>query len=238
MYDRPETTAANDALWSLIRDAHGGDLPLSLDRASAPEETWVRSDLALGQMCGLPFRTTFRDRVAYVGSGTYDIGALPGHYYSTLVVRADDPRTTLAGFDGATLAINGTDSQSGWAAPLTAASDAGIAFGSLRQTGAHASSARAVAEGHADLAALDAVTWRIVSRCDRVSDELRVLGTTTTTPGLPFVTALGGDADRMFDAISAAIVALPPDHRNTLGLNGIVRLPLEVYYAVPTPSGA
>ena len=30
MYDRAETAAAHDALWDLVRQAHGGDLPLRL----------------------------------------------------------------------------------------------------------------------------------------------------------------------------------------------------------------
>ena len=33
----------------------------------------------------------------------------PGQYHSALVVRVDDPRDTLAAFDGATIAINGAD---------------------------------------------------------------------------------------------------------------------------------
>jgi hypothetical protein len=39
----------------------------------------------------------------------------------------------------------------------------------------------------------------------------------------------------MFDALAAAIAALPAPHRNTLGLRGIVRLPLDAYHAVATP---
>jgi ABC-type phosphate/phosphonate transport system substrate-binding protein len=235
MYDRPETAAAHDALWSLVRKAHGGDLPISLTRGMVPAETWAHPALVLGQICGLPLRREFRDRVLYVGSGIYDIDAPPGHYVSLLVARADDPRTALADFDGARLAVNGTDSQSGWASPLTAAAAAGITFGARLETGVHALSARAVREGRADIAAIDAISWRAILRHDPAAAGLRSVGTTAPVPGLAFVTAPGGDPDRMFGALTEAIAALPDTHRNTLGLRGIVRLPLESYHAVPTP---
>lgn len=236
MYDRAETAAAHDALWSLIRDAHGGDLPLALTRGMAPAATWAHPELALGQICGLPLRTRFRGKVLYVGSGTYDIDAPPGHYRSVWVVHADDGRERLADFAGACLAYTDTDSQSGWAAPLTAAADAGIRLGSFHRTGGHRRSAAAVAAGQADIAALDAVSWRGIVRHDRCAGRLRSIGATPPTPGLAFVAARGGDVERMFDAVAAAVDALAAEHRDSLGLRGIVRLPLEAYAAVPTPS--
>ena len=235
MYDRPESAPAHDALWSLIRDAHGGGLPVHLTRHLPPAETWAHPDLALGQICGLPFRTDFRGWVSYVGSGTYDIDAPPGHYRSVWVVRADDPRGALTDFHGATLAVSEADSQSGWAGPVTAATAEGVRFAALDQTGGHAPSARAVAESRADIAGLDAVSWRGISRYDACAAGLRVLAATPPTPGLAFVTAPGGDTGRMFGAIASAIAALPDQHRDTLGLQGIVRIPLEAYLSVPTP---
>ena len=235
MYDRAETAAAHDALWSLIRDAHGGELPLRLTRGLAPAESWARPDLALGQICGLPLRTTFRDRVSYVGSGTYDLDAPPGHYFSVWIVRAGDVREHLADFAGATMAVNATDSQSGWAGPLIAAAAIGVRFAALRETGGHAQSARAVAGSRADIAGIDAISWRHISRHDAWATDLRVIGATPPSPGLAFVTAAGGEAEPIFQAVAAAIAALSDEQRDTLGLQGIVRLPLEAYHAVPMP---
>lgn len=235
MYDRRENAAAHDAFWSLVRAAHGGDLPEQLNRDMSPAETWAHPHLALGQICGLPLRSTFRARVAYVGSATYDIGAPPGHYLSVWVARAVDPRKSLSDFNDATLAINGTDSQSGWAGPVMAATSAGVRFGTLVETGAHVLSAAAVAGGRADIAGIDAVSWRGIRRYDDSAQGLEVIGFTPPTPGLAFVTAPGRDTARMFDALTAAIGDLSEGHRNTLGLTGIVRLPLDAYHAVPTP---
>ena len=235
MYDRPETAAAHDALWSLVREAHGGDLPLRLTRHLTPAESWRHPHLALGQICGLPLRTVFRDRVSYVGSGTYDIDAPPGHYRSLWLVRVDDPRETLADFDGATLAISEPDSQSGWAGPVTAATAEGVRFAALRETGGHTPSVHAVLENRADITGVDAISWRAIARHDPAAAGLRVIGATPAVPGLAFVTAPGRDSLRMFQALTAAIVALPEEHRDSLGLRGIARLPLEAYHAVPTP---
>jgi ABC-type phosphate/phosphonate transport system substrate-binding protein len=235
MYDRPENAAAHDALWTLVREAHGGDLPAALTRDLTPAETWAHPALALGQVCGLPLRTTFRARVSYVATGTYDIDAPPGHYLSLWVVRAHDARAALAEYSGATLAINGTDSQSGWAGPVTAAAEQGVRFGTLSETGAHVLSARAVAENRADIAGIDAISWRGICRYDDAAASLRVIGATPPVPGLAFVTAPGCNTPRMFDALAAAIAALSAPHLNTLGLHGIVRIPLDAYHAVATP---
>jgi hypothetical protein len=39
----------------------------------------------------------------------------------------------------------------------------------------------------------------------------------------------------MSEALADAIRALPAPHRDTLGLQGLVRLPLDAYHSVPTP---
>ena len=60
-----------------------------------------------------------------------------------------------------------------------------IRFARLVETGAHVESARAVAEKRADIAAVDAVTWRGITRHAEPMPMpmLRVLGQTRATPG-------------------------------------------------------
>ncbi len=235
MYDRPETAAAHDALWRGVRANHGGELPERLTRGIAPRATWARADLALGHICGLPYRTAFRDRLAYVGTGAYDVDARPGHYRSVWIARATDARGTLPAFDGATFAHNERGSFSGFEAARRAARAAAVTFGAMVETGSHARSAAAVAEGRADIAAIDAISWRGISRHDAVAAGLRVVGTTPPAPGLAFVTAAGRDADAMRGALAAAIADLAPEHRDALGLNGLVVIPLAAYDAAHAP---
>jgi ABC-type phosphate/phosphonate transport system substrate-binding protein len=144
----------------------------------------------MSQTCGFPYRSRLHGQVLLVGTPDYGVdGCAPGHYRSVFVARADDPRDRIEQFDGAGLAYNEALSQSGWAAPQTHAAQIGIRLLPALETGAHSQSARAIAEGRADVAALDAVTWRLLQRFDSVTRELRVVGLTDPTPGLPLITA-------------------------------------------------
>lgn len=240
MYDFGAASAANDRLWSLIRDGlrqRGIDAPEALTHgAGAYWDAWQSPDLILSQTCGYPFRARLHDRVTYVGTPDYGVeGCAPGQYRSVFVVRADDPRQTLAEFDGARFAFNEPLSQSGWAAPQTQAAKLGLHLPPVVQTGAHRLSAQAVAEGRADIAALDAVTFALMQAADPVFAHLRVVGMTDPTPGLPLITASGRDPEPIFAVVAEAIAALPADDRTTLRLKGIVRVPVTDYLAVPNP---
>jgi ABC-type phosphate/phosphonate transport system substrate-binding protein len=96
-------------------------------------------------------------------------------------------------------------------------------------------SAEAVAEGRADIAALDAVTHMLLLDQEPGITRLRVVAVTTPTPGLPLITAPGGPADVLFRAFEAAATALAPEDRQTLHLRGVTRIPTEAYLAVPNP---
>jgi ABC-type phosphate/phosphonate transport system substrate-binding protein len=240
MYDFGPMMAANDRLWALIRDglrAQGVAAPEALTRDDAAYwPAWQAPDLLLSQTCGYPFRARLQGRVAYVGTPDYGIeGCPPGYYRSVFVVRAHDPRQRLEDFDGTRFAYNEDLSQSGWAAPQTHAAGFGMRLPPTLRTGGHRLSAQAVAEGRADIAALDAVTHALLLASDPDHRRLRVIARTVPTPGLPCITALDGPAEALFQAMAAAIETLSPQDRATLHLRGIVRIPTEAYLAVPNP---
>ena len=239
MYDRPENAAAHDALWSLIRDglaALGIPAPDALDRRTHHMEGWARPDLVLGQICNLPYRAAFRDRVTAIAAADYALPETPpGHYHSLFIVRADDPARRPQDCTGYRFAFNEALSQSGWGAPSDWARANGLALSPALRTGAHVLSLRAVATGQADLAAIDAVTFRNLSRWDPLAPAVRVIGRTHATPGMTFITAPGRDPAPYRAAIAGAITALTADLRNTLGLQGIVILPPESY-DIPLPA--
>lgn len=239
MYDWPELHGAHDRLWALIRGALAGaglDAPERLRRDKSLWEVWQSPDLILGQTCGMPYRTRLHGLVNLVATPDYALpDAPPGYYYSQFVVRADAPGD-LAVFIERTLAFNGQDSQSGWAAPQNHVARLGRAFRHTLHTGAHRDSARAVAEGRAEIAAIDAVTWRLIgTHLPAVAQRLRVIGHTEPTPGLPLITAPGRDRRALAAAVGQAIAMLAPADRATLGLRGLVTIPPAAYLAVPTP---
>ncbi|MEL7115662.1 MAG: PhnD/SsuA/transferrin family substrate-binding protein [Pseudomonadota bacterium] len=244
MYDRPETAAANDRLWDRIKHnycAAGPDdetlhPPERLDRETGLWDTWLDQQLFLSQTCGLPYRAKLHGQVTLLGTPVHDVPQTPeGSYYSVLVVRASDDRESLAAYKGACIAVNDGLSQSGWAAPLAHAALHNIEFGSFLLTGGHAASAKAVADGKAEIAALDAVTWTMIQRWDRCAAHLRVLDRTAPTPALPYITARGVNTDTIRTALSQAIQDLAPADRETLCLKGLTVINPRHYLALPVP---
>lgn len=235
MYDRPETAGALDRLWAGVRDLlrdRGHPAPDHLTRGRDPWAVWEDPDLVLGQTCGLPYRTRLHDRVALLGGGDWSLpDTPPGHYHSVIVMRAGEGPSA----DGLRLAINGRDSQSGWAAALHWADGAGLRLGERVETGAHVASAAAVADGQADVAAIDAVTWRGIVRFDEgLASRLSVVDRTRPTPGLPFIAGPRADAAAVRIALSGAIATLAAWDRETLGLRAFAPLDPADYLAQPS----
>jgi len=231
MYDRPETAAANDRFWSLIRAALGHG-PRKLTRPADPWDVWLSPDLLLAQTCGLPFRARLHDKVQLVGTPDYGVTDRPGCYRSVFVVRMGGSRE-LADYAGQRFAFNDIGSQSGWTAPQVHAAALGFRFTDTMRTGSHAGSAAAVARGRADIAALDAVSWAIMRGLDSGLRRLDEIGRTAAQPGLPLITAPGNDAAALFAAFAAAIDGLVAKDRALLRLKGLVRIPKADYLAMP-----
>lgn len=210
MYDPPFVRASTDALWRALAEAlraRGIDAPVALTRGAT---LWETSDLLLSQTCGYPFITRLRGRVRLVATPVYAAPGCDGaRYRSALVVRADDKADALAAFRGRRAAFNAPDSQSGchalraMVAPLA---HNGRFFAGLVETGSHIASAHAVAEGRADLCALDCVSWALLAAEDpALAARLRILDWSATAPGLPLITA-ADTPDATLDQIRAAVI--------------------------------
>lgn len=239
MYESPETRASHDRYWELIRQA-AGDGPSGLLRTDDQEEhwrAWFSPELFFGQTCGLPFRGALHRDVELIGTPDYGVvPGRPGYYYSVIIARVGDPRSELANFAGARAAVNSDYSQSGRAALLevTGPSGADISYQELT-SGSHRNSARMVAEGEADFAAIDAVTWRLLEREGEHSPALRVVAETRPTPGLPYITARGRDAAHLLNAVQTAVRELGADDQEALLLQGVAVIPRDAYLAEPLP---
>lgn len=235
MYDPAPLRPANDRFWTAIRDALG-DGPQALSRDVEPWTAWQSPELLLAQTCGLPYRSRLHDTVTLVATPDYGLpGCPPGHYNSVIVVRADTTGDRIEDFAAGTLAYNEALSQSGWAAPSAHFAERGLRFDKLLQTGAHAASARAVAEGRADITGIDALSWTLLSEHEPVTEHLRVIGTTDPTPALPYITAKGRDPEPLRAALNRALATLSRADRNALHLKGFEALPPSAYLAQPIP---
>lgn len=240
MYDMAPLQAANDLFWAAVRDAlraRGIAAPDTLDRQTGMWEGWTAPDLVLGQTCGMPYRTRLHGRVTLIAAADYGLpDTAPGYYHSVFVARPEDGDKRPEDFATRPFVYNQPESQSGWAAPQNWAAARGFRFPPVVQSGGHRASALAVAEGRGDLAALDAVTWRFLTRYEpELTDRLTVVGRTDVTPGLPFIAAPGADAAATRDALTHGLAALPDETRAQLMIGGFVPISDAQYLAVPTP---
>lgn len=242
MYDRPELRPANDALWSAIAarlSAAGvAGVPPRLDRGRPLDEIWDDPALLLAQTCGYPMVTRWRGRLRYVATPRYAVaGCEGGAYRARFVVRREDRATSLAGLRGGHVAINEPLSNSGM--NLLRAAIAPLAkgrrfFSAVSETGSHAASARLVATGGADLAAIDTVTFAHLERYEPgITAGLRTLAWSPAVPGLPFVTSAAASPATvaLLRRTLAAVIADPQlaEARDALQLDGIGTLPASRY---------
>lgn len=235
MYARASNRTAHDRLWALIRDglrAQGVEAPDALDHQIDCYDSWGHPDLALGQICNLPYRAEFRDRVTYIGTADYALkGCAPGQYRSLFITGKGGPD---APENGMRFAYNAGMSHSGWGSPQAWAEAHGVTLRPTLRTGSHAASLEAVASGAADLAALDAQCWRIETGDNPLTAEVKVIGATEPSPGMSFITRAGQDPAPYRAAIAAAIDNMDQPDRTRLNLRGLTVLP-DAAFDLPLP---
>ncbi|HEF4763273.1 TPA: PhnD/SsuA/transferrin family substrate-binding protein [Pseudomonas putida] len=157
-------------------------------------DLWLSPYLLLTQTCGYPLMTELRGQVRVLGRPRYELpDSSGGNHCSLLLSRADDPRRTLADFQGSRGVINGEDSNSGMnllrhrLAPLHRD---GQFFDRIGLSGSHRESLRWLRQDLADLAAIDSVTFAYLARyaAEEVAG-LRVVERSAISPTLPYITA-------------------------------------------------
>ncbi len=246
MYTDPgPVAAATRDLWSFVRDhlrAHGfADAPDWLDGQIKHDDAWLDPRLMLAQTCGYPFATRLRGRVRLVAAPLYDHPGCCDHLScSFVVVHADSRAASIADLRGRTAALNDRASNSGMnllrelVAPH--ARD-GRFFGRLIETGGHVDSLARVADGTADVAAIDCVTYGNIARFapDRLA-AVRILCETEKAPTLPFITRASA-SDEEVSALREALLAFAADPstragRETLGLRGFAIVAEREYDAI------
>lgn len=174
---------------------------------------WQSGDLLLSQTCGFPLVTQLPE-VQTVGCFHYTAPGCEGiGYRSFLMAREADAGKTLADFRGQRAVCNSVDSQSGYnalrkmVAPLA---EQGRFFAQTSLSGSHRQSLNALAEGRADIAAIDCVTWALLQRHEpELVEGLSVVGETPLAPGLPLITARDASTVELLRNALRALVSDP-----------------------------
>jgi ABC-type phosphate/phosphonate transport system substrate-binding protein len=234
MYDFPPLHAVTDEYWSAIaarlRAAGIADVPPALTRDMGHVDTWRDPRLLFGQACQYPLACAWHELTRLVAIPAYAAPGCEGsRYRSAVIVRNEDPARRLEDLRGRRCAVNELDSNSGsnlLRAAIAPLAEHGRFFSSVELTGGHLASVRAVAEGRADAAAIDCVSYAHIQRLSaELTALLRILDWTPSSPGLPYVTARTNDAS-MVAVLRAALAEVHTDPalapvRDALLLTGI-----------------
>ena len=217
MYCEPEVRPATERWWSglaqHLRDCGLQDVPDALTWPDDYQGHWRSPGLLFSQTCGYPYVNVLGPAVKLVATPSYDAPGCDGPRYGAHVVVPEGARArSAADLRCCRLAVNGMDSYSGyhvWRHMLPAGDDPPSFFGDIVATGAHRASIRAVAAGEADACAVDCVTHALLG--DHAPGELRgtrILLSSPTSPGLPFVTGAATSAEdvgKMREGLQAAL---------------------------------
>jgi ABC-type phosphate/phosphonate transport system substrate-binding protein len=192
-----------------IRDREGR--VIAPDPATLPPDEfdfqtlWKHPALLLAQTCWGPMEQGLEKHVIVVGQPGYDgiEGGRGELYSSAILMRRGSAASVGAPADGRAifpldlfrdkrLAYNSTDSMSGVIAltrDLEAAGENLTMFSERIETGAHRASIVAVAEGRADVCAVDCRSWYLAKYHEPRAADLEVVGWTARRNGLPYITS-------------------------------------------------
>ena len=191
-----------------IRDGQGKVIapnPATLPPDEFDFETlWRHPNLLLCQTCWGPMEFGLAEHVQVVGQPSYNgFEGGQGQLYSSAILMRGSEAGMPAPADGAPvipvdlirgkrLVYNSLDSMSGIIAPsrdLDAVGESLDIFSELIETGSHRASIVAVAEGRADVCAIDCRSWHMAKRHEPKAREVRVVGWTGLRKGLPMITS-------------------------------------------------
>ncbi|TRD00625.1 phosphate ABC transporter substrate-binding protein [Mesorhizobium sp. WSM4303] len=197
----PVPGGIHDAEGRLIAPDPATLSPNELDR----HQLWLHPALLFAQTCWGPMELGLSRQVQVVGQPSYDAceGGQGELYSSALVMRTGEGPQVRSPTDGKALlpldlmrgkrfTFNSLDSMSGVIAltrDLQAADESLDIFSSRSESGGHRGSIIAVAEGKADVAAIDCESWALAQRFEPAAQKVAVVGWTARRKGLPYITA-------------------------------------------------
>jgi len=245
MYDFPSIQDAHDAFWTALSrqmvDAGVAGTPGQLTRRLDHFEIWRHPQLLFGQACEYPLAESPAFSIRLIATPRYTAPGCEGATYrSAIVVREKDSAERLADLRNRRCAINETTSNSGM--NLLRASIAPLAngarfFESVMFSGSHRRSVEMVAEGEADVAAVDCVSFAHFQRLyPSAVAKLRILDWTPSSPSLPFITA-AATTDATLHALRSSLATVLADRsldsaRERLFLDGVDLLPVTGFSEV------
>ncbi len=191
-----------------LRDAGGKAMASGPANLPADEldlnALWLHPELLLAQACWGPIERGLADHIRIVGQPSYDgVEGGKGPFYSSAIIMRGGAQAMPPPSDrgaaipldllrGQRFAYNDVDSMSGilaLASDLEGMGETLDIFSDRKQSGSHRRSIKAVAEGAADVAAIDCKTFALAQRFEPSARDVTVVGWTARRKGLPFITS-------------------------------------------------
>ncbi len=240
-----------------LRDAGMADVPSRLSWKTPEEAQWHAPNLLLGQTCGYPLMKGLTGEVRLVVTPSFNAPYCDGaNYCSLIVVGKNSEITSLSQLKGRIAAANKPISHSGYNAFRRLVADyvcqdrplsnlepdkAGRRrfFADVTYCGTHMGALQAVATGKADVAAIDAVSFHLMSRGKpKLTGAVRILTTTLPAAGLPLITA-GGRSDADLQVLRHAVMDTIGDRKirpalANMGISGFQVIGRDAYSEILT----
>ena len=196
--------------------------------------------MLLGHTCGYPLMRNLQADCYPICVPLFDVDGCQGKYYSShIVVAADDRATKLLDCRGMTAAINGQDSNSGMNVLRHAVALLGNTpfFSKVVVSGSHLNSLSAVANGEADVAAIDSVSFAFIKdEWPALVERVKTIGYSEATCGLPLVIPFSEqnnpDSRGITEQLNRALSRISDKHRETLHLTGFESVVFEDYQSI------
>jgi len=205
---------------------------------SEEDQVFTEDNSIITQTCGYPFIKRWAYTHEPIAVPVFDVPGCTsntGQYSSWFITRTSNRADFLQQFRNKRVALNSENSNSGMNVLRYAISQLTSTepfFSERLLTGGHYQSMRAVAEGHADLAAIDVVTYALIKELEpSLCRKLKIIGQSEITQGLPFICAkhLNINHNDLASAMNLAVEHMDPEARKLLHLIGFAPIAANDY---------
>ena len=217
-----------------------GAVPIRLNFDHDPSKL-LEPGLWFGHTCGYPLMTRLKDYLEPFCIPLFDVPGVDGrHYCSRIITAAGSDIESIRDSRGRVAAMNNPDSNSGMNVLRHAVADmaeSGRFFERVVTTGGHLYSLQAVANGIADIAAIDCVSYQLIEdNRPQLCAGLRILDESVKTCGLPLVMSHAHARDTDFAELTGrlnqALASCEVGVRDTLHLTGFEPIQMDEYQGI------
>ena len=194
--------------------------------------------LWFGHTCGYPLMTRLKDYVSPFCVPLFDLPGTDGRLYSSrFIVAADSDIDCIEASRGRVAVMNNLDSNSGmnvFRHAVAEVSGSEKFFASVVTSGGHLHSLEMVANGTADIAAIDCVSYQLIADWrPELCADIRIISDSVKTCGLPLVMTHADiadtDTETMIERLNQALALCDDVVRDTLHLSGFAAVQLDDY---------